>query len=233
MSKIILASASPRRRELLSQIGIPFYVCKSTCEEKISSTVPGKVVCELSGQKAKDVWQRLVHEGELVPGVTDLSGEENVLSGERAQELLVIGADTIVAYEGQILGKPKDEADACRMLRMLSGHTHEVFTGVTFCYRLHGEERVHTFYERTEVTLYPISEDEIEDYVKSGVPMDKMSNSYQLEWTDKAGGYAIQGIFAKYIKGIKGDYYNVVGLPVSRVYQELKECLQDEKSSYF
>lgn len=212
MNKIVLASASPRRSELLTQIGIPFTVHKSTCEEKISSTVPTEVVCELSRQKAEDMWQRMVSGG--LP-------EDLVAAGQQARvpetpfdkDLLVIGADTIVAYEGTILGKPKDAEDACRMLRMLAGNTHEVYTGVTFCYRQEGKEKVHTFFEKTKVTFYPMSEEEIQAYVATGDPLDK------------AGSYGIQGQCAAYIKGITGDYNNVVGLPVGRLYQELKECL--------
>lgn len=187
MTKIILASASPRRKELLTQIGIPFSVQVSTCEEKITGTAPADVVCELSRQKAEDVW--------------------------RQTGGFVIGADTVVAYGGDILGKPKDEADAVRMLQILSGNTHEVFTGVTFCYEKDGEKKVHTFYEKTEVTFYPMTDEEIAAYVATKDPLDK------------AGAYGIQGSFAAYIKGIRGDYNNVVGLPIGRFYQELKECM--------
>ena len=126
---------------------------------------------------------------------------------------IVIGADTVVAYDGKILGKPADKEDAVHMLSMLSGNTHEVYTGVTFCYAEGGTEKVHTFYERTAVTFYPMSRDEIANYVASGDPMDK------------AGAYGIQGSFAAYVKGIEGDYNNVVGLPVGRLYQEIKELL--------
>lgn len=190
MNKVILASASPRRKELLTQIGIDFEVCVSTCEEKITKTVPAEVVCELSAQKALDVWQKV----------------KQPLS-------IVIGADTVVAYNGKILGKPADKEDAVRMLTMLSGNTHEVYTGVTFCYEEDSVEKVHTFYERTSVTFYPMSPEEIENYVASGDPMDK------------AGSYGIQGSFAAYVKEIEGDYSNVVGLPVGRLYQEIKEFL--------
>lgn len=192
MIEIILASASPRRKELLTQVGIPFSVQVSTCEEKTNSTAPADVVCELSRQKAEDVWQQLC-------GDTD--------------NYFVIGADTVVACEGEILGKPKDEEDACRMLVKLSGNTHEVFTGVTFCYKQDGNKKIYTFHERTEVTFYPMTEKEIADYVASKDPMDK------------AGAYGIQGSCAAYIKGIHGDYNNVVGLPIGRLCQELKECL--------
>lgn len=200
MSRIILASASPRRKELLQQIGVSFTVYKSACEEKISSRVPAEVVCELSRQKALDVWRQLNYKKERQPGAME-------------EDFFVIGADTIVAYRGKILGKPADEAEALEMLGELSGNTHEVYTGVTFCYRERGEEKVHTFYEKTEVTFYSMSRKEMEDYAATKDPLDK------------AGAYGIQGSCAAYIKEIKGDYNNVVGLPVGRLYQEMKECL--------
>lgn len=199
MNKIILASASPRRKELLAQIGLEFVVCKSTCEEKVESTVPEKVVCALSAQKAEDVFYG-IREGRM----TVPEGWENAV---------VVGADTIVSYEGKILGKPKDEADAIAMLSALSGNLHEVYTGVTICFRENGQDRSHTFFEKTEVVFYPMSEREIAEYVASG------------DSIDKAGSYGIQGRFATFIKEIHGDYNNVVGLPVGRLYQELKECL--------
>ena len=190
MNKVILASASPRRKELLMQIGLDFDVCVSTCEERITKTDPVEVVCELSAQKALDVWQKIKDKKEIV-----------------------IGADTVVAYDGKILGKPGSGKEAVTMLTALSGHTHEVYTGVTFCYEEDGVEKQHTFYEKTAVTFYPMSQEEIESYVASGEPMDK------------AGAYGIQGSFAAYVKGIEGDYNNVVGLPVGRLYQEIKELL--------
>lgn len=197
MNEIILASASPRRRELLAQIGIPFRVCVSDCEEIITETLPERVVCELSQQKARDVWQKL-------------KKEQGSAAGEVKK--LVIGADTVVAYDGRILGKPADAAQAGEMLTLLAGNTHQVYTGVTFCYQENGTEKLHTFYERTEVTVYPMSREEITAYVETGEPMDK------------AGAYGIQGRFAAYVKEIRGDYNNVVGLPVGRLYQELKDC---------
>lgn len=204
MIKIVLASASPRRRELLTQIGIPFCVKVSTCEEKIESTIPAEVVCELAGQKAEDVWQQLWSEHKQA--VTEESAPEDT-------EWLVIGADTVVSFEGEILGKPKDAADAVLMLKKLSGNTHQVFTGVTCCYGKNGAMTRHTFFEKTEVTFYTMTDQEIAEYVATKDPLDK------------AGAYGIQGSCAAYIKGIKGDYNNVVGLPVGRLYQELKECL--------
>ncbi|MCC8065559.1 MAG: Maf family protein [Lachnospiraceae bacterium] len=188
--KIILASASPRRRELLKQIVTEFEVIPSDAEEFIPNKIPPEIVTELASQKAR--------------AVADKTGNAGV-------ETLIIGADTIVVHDGRILGKPRDEADACRMLRGLSGDSHFVYTGV--CLLLMREDQVETdaFYERTEVLFYPMTGKEIEAYIKSGDPMDK------------AGAYGIQSGCGKYIRGIRGDYNNVVGLPVARLYQEMKE----------
>lgn len=214
MNEIILASASPRRRELLAQIGIPFRVCVSDCEEIITETLPERVVCELSRQKARDVWQKLKKEQVSATGGGGGLSAEEADSNQAADEVkrLVIGADTVVVYDGRILGKPADVAQAVEMLTLLAGNTHQVYTGVTFCYQENGTEKLHTFYERTEVTVYPMSRAEITAYVETGEPMDK------------AGAYGIQGRFAAYVKEIRGDYNNVVGLPVGRLYQELKDC---------
>lgn len=189
--KIILASASPRRRELLSQIGLTFSVCPSKKEEAVSSAVPSQIVQELSFQKAEDIFAQV----------------------EKKAAALVIGADTIVSCEGEVLGKPKDRADACRMLAMLQGRSHQVYTGVTVIWQGDSEEEKgqFTFYECTEVEFYPMSMQEIEDYVACGEPMDK------------AGAYGIQGRCAAHIRGIRGDYNNVVGLPVGRLYHKLRE----------
>lgn len=209
MNKVILASASPRRKELLAQTGLPFVVCKSTCEEKISSTDPAQIVCELSRQKAEDVFFGIA-EGRM-------SVEEEL------EESVVIGADTIVSYEGKILGKPKSEEDACAMLSMLSGHTHEVYTGVTFLKKEAGEVKIHTFFEKTEVVFYPLSDKEISAYVFALKQADK-GNVHPGTWKDKAGGYGIQESFGMLaVREIHGDYNNVVGLPIGRLYQELKE----------
>lgn len=194
--KIILASGSPRRRELLAQIGMDFIVCKSDCEEKIRSTVPEEIVCTLSADKAADVY-RGIRQGHLsVP--------------DAYRDGIVLGADTVVAYEGQILGKPASCEEAVRMLTMLSGRTHTVYTGVTLYGQRNGVLKTHSFCESTQVQCYPLSEQEIRSYVESGEPMDK------------AGAYGIQGRFAAFIREIRGDYNNVVGLPVGRLYQELK-----------
>lgn len=197
--KIILASASPRRRELLEQIGLAFGVRVSDVEEKVTVSDPGQVVEELSRQKAEAVLAALE---------------------EMEEDVLVIGSDTVVALEGHILGKPSDAEDAAGMLEALSGRSHEVYTGVTLLYRPgageNGGSQVcrKTFHERTKVAFYPLTEREISDYVSSG------------ECLDKAGAYGIQGIFARHVQGIEGDYYNVVGLPVGRLYQEAKEWIR-------
>ncbi|MGN0350042.1 MAG: Maf family protein [Roseburia sp.] len=200
MSQIILASASPRRKELLEQIGIAFEICPAKGEEKITKTNPAEVVEELSKQKAEEVAAMLTIYGE----------EHQELM--TPQDILVIGADTVVAVENQILGKPKDEEDACRMLRLLSGRAHEVYTGVTlFFIDKSGKMGAHVFHETTKVFMKELSEKEIKRYVASGEPMDK------------AGSYGIQGKCAIYIDKIEGDYNNVVGLPISRIYRELEK----------
>ncbi len=198
--KIILASASPRRRELLTQIGLDFDVVVSETEEKITSTEPAKVVEELSAQKAEAVWGWMHLQ-------TDADSLEKIAA---TQDYIVIGADTVVACDGKILGKPGTVENAVAMLRMLQGREHEVYTGVTILSSKNGEQRKLTFHEKTAVHFSPMSEEEIREYVATGDPMDK------------AGAYGIQGFCARYISGIEGDYNNVVGLPVGRVYQELR-----------
>lgn len=199
MGQILLASASPRRKELLEQIGLSFEICPAKGEEKINSTRPEKVVKELSKQKACEVASMVKSYGKE---------HEELVS---PQDILVIGADTVVAVEGKILGKPSDEEDACRMLSMLAGGVHEVYTGVTLVF-LSEDGRVgeHTFAECTKVTMRQMSEEEIRRYIATGEPMDK------------AGAYGIQGKCAIYIDKIDGDYNNVVGLPVAAIYRECK-----------
>ena len=182
--RFILASASPRRKELLEQIGVKFDILPATGEEVITKELPGEVVMELAKQKAEEV------------------------AKTAGADALVLGADTVVAYEGKILGKPKDEADALRMLTMLSGKEHEVYTGVALIDNR--DQSMENFFERTKVTMYPVSEEEIRDYIAGGEPMDK------------AGAYAIQGLFAEFIVKIDGDYNNVVGLPIGRI---MRECI--------
>lgn len=216
--KIILASASPRRRELLTQIGLDFDVVVSETEEKITSTEPAKVVEELSAQKAEAVWEKLRSMTASQGSVTNAERldegsevfEPEQTSGETTMtDTLVLGADTVVACDGKILGKPADTEAAAAMLTMLQGRGHEVYTGVTILYEENGERKMLTFHEKTTVHFYPMTDAQIREYVATGDPMDK------------AGAYGIQGFCARYIRGIEGDYNNVVGLPVGRVYQEL------------
>ena len=190
--KIYLASASPRRKELLKQVGISFKVVPSTVEEKITKEAPDEVVEELSYQKAVDVCGKLTAEGK--------------------EDFVVVGADTVVSAWGKILGKPADKADAARMLKGLQGGSHQVYTGVTLAWKYKDMSPMYApFSECTDVTMYTMTDEEIQRYVDSGEPMDK------------AGAYAIQGLCAAHIQGICGDYNNVVGLPVGRLCQELKK----------
>lgn len=199
MSQIILASQSPRRKELLEQIGLEFEICPAKGEEIITKSIPEEVVMELSKQKAEEVAAMVSSFGENHKEITTPS------------DILVIGADTVVAYDGKILGKPKDEADAKRMLTMLAGNTHSVFTGVTLVLiDKSGRAGELVFYEKTDVKMHAMTEVEIDRYIATGEPMDK------------AGSYAIQGKCAIHIEKIDGDYNNVVGLPITRIYQELK-----------
>ena len=193
--KIVLGSASPRRRELLQQIGMEFSIITSDCEESITKMTPEEVVQGLSLMKAKDVFSKIKR-------------EDRVLD---TSEVLVIGADTIVALEGEILGKPHSKENAISMLNHLQGKTHQVYTSVSFVWEENGEILAHTFFECTEVEVLPMTKEEIAYYVNLDTCMDK------------AGAYGIQNEFACYVKGIKGDYNNVVGLPIGRVYQELKQ----------
>ena len=183
--KIVLASASPRRRELLKQMGLEFTVHPAKGEEVITKQKPDEIVTELAKQKAMEV-------------AAFLSGNA-----------VVIGADTVVAKDGKILGKPKDEENAFEMLSLLEGETHQVYTGVCLLQKQKNDIQIHAFYEATEVEFYPMSEQEIRGYIAGGEPMDK------------AGAYGIQGKCAVYIRGIRGDYNNVVGLPISRLYHEM------------
>ena len=193
---IILGSASPRRRELLAQIGADFEVRVSNKEEVYHSNVPEEIVKELALMKAENVAEELV--------------EENPAGAVKST--VVIGADTIVVLDGKILGKPADEADAVRMLSSLQGRRHDVYTGVAVLdYDENGEKRVYNYPVGTAVYVNEMTEEEIRAYVETKDPLDK------------AGAYGIQGRFAAHIDRIEGDYYNVVGLPVSRVYRTLRE----------
>lgn len=185
MSKIILASASPRRRELLTQIGLKFEIMPSHKEERMQGNRPAQVVMGLAMDKAEDIFGQV--------------------GGIEKPDVLVIGADTIVALDNIILGKPKDEADALKMLRFLQGKTHQVYTGVCMM----TVDKAQVFYEKTDVTMYPADEEQLIEYIRTGEPMDK------------AGSYAIQGQGCVLVQEIHGDYNNVVGLPVAQIWQRL------------
>lgn len=195
MRQIVLASASPRRKQLLEQIGIPYRIHPSQVNEAVTSDIPAEVVEELSFQKCADV----------------LASEPD--------GTIVLGADTVVSFEGKILGKPVNEKAAFEMLDMLQGKTHQVYTGVTLMEKNGDKIWKKTFHECTDVTFYPVSREELEEYIATGEPMDK------------AGSYGIQGRFAAFVRGIRGDYNNVVGLPAAAVYQRLKERQKEQKSS--
>lgn len=180
--KIILASASPRRKELMEKVGFEIEIRPSGADENI----------EFTGD---------------VPAFVEALAEIKGSDIETGSDEIVVSADTVVAVGDRILGKPRDPAEAADMLRLLSGRTHSVYTGV--CVRLGGEKRI--FFAKTDVEFYELSEEEIADYVASGEPFDK------------AGGYGIQGYGCFLVKGISGDYSNVVGLPAARVYREIRE----------
>jgi septum formation protein len=191
---LVLASASPRRQELLRNAGISFSVHPTNIPE-----VPRP------GESPRDCAERLAREKALA-------------AYHQQPDRLVLGADTMVVVDGEILGKPRDDADAMRMLRLLSGRTHQVTTGVCLIGpRLRTEnQQLGTGFEDTRsettlVTMTNLSHEDIRSYIASGEPMDK------------AGGYAIQGIASRWIPRIEGDYFNVVGLPVSLVCQMLQE----------
>lgn len=191
--KIYLASASPRRKELLGQLGLSFVVFPAQGEEQITGEQPRDVVIELARQKAGEIYGKITG------------------AGADSEDCLVIGADTVVCCDGAVLGKPGSREDAAEMLRQLSGRTHQVYTGVSLWMREQGRKVQYSFYEKTDVTMWELSEEEIAAYVASGEPMDK------------AGSYGIQGKGAAFVQGIRGDYNNVVGLPIGRLYQELKQ----------
>ena len=184
---VILASASPRRRELMALVTENFRVMPADCDETVDD-----------GLSASETVEYL----SLIKG--------NALKGKVAAEDIIISADTVVAVDGEILGKPCDKEDARRMIKLLSGRTHSVYTGVT----LTQGEKQYTFSEKTDVEFFKLSDEEIEDYISTAEPYDK------------AGAYGIQGKAALLVKGINGDYYNVVGFPVARLRRELNEFVK-------
>lgn len=187
--KYILASSSPRRKELLEQIGIKFEVVTCDTDESYNKEAkPEDVVRELSLNKAKAVYHKI--------------------KGTLKDYTVIIGADTVVADKGKILGKPVSFDDAVSMLKSLSGHKHTVYTGVTMIY-CKNDVKVSTFYEKADVFFRSLGDDEIREYVKSGEPMDK------------AGAYGIQGKGAVFVEKIEGDYFTIVGLPLTKLYTDL------------
>jgi len=187
--KIILASASPRRRELVKLLNCDFLCMTADADETIDIEDPAIAVEMLSDRKASAVKDAL-------PDFENLDGKN-----------VIIGADTVVVCDGEIMGKPKDKDDAFRMLKKLSGKAHSVYTGITLIWN-DGSKK--SFAEETKVFVSNLSDREIKDYIKTN------------ECWDKAGSYAIQGFFSIHIEKIEGDYNNVVGFPVARIYNELK-----------
>lgn len=184
--EVVLASNSPRRRELLRYVLKDFTVCPADVDE----TVPPDVPLEESAEY--------------------VAKEKALAVAERFPEALVIGCDTVVLHGGRVLGKPSSEEDSYRTLKSLSGDTHSVVTGVCVVYR--GE--VSSFSETTRVTFHELSDEEVREYVATGEP------------ADKAGSYGIQGYGSLLVESIRGDYFNVVGLPISRLNRVLKSLLR-------
>lgn len=194
MYRIILASESPRRKEIMEQMDITYETMPSNVKEEAEENSPEKLVEALAIVKARDVANRL---------------------RSVKEDLIIIGADTMVFHQGNALGKPKDREDAIKMLNALSNDTHEVYTGVCIIIRRHSQDNDNVLDDQiafsvcTQVVVQPLTSEQVEDYVDSGEPLDK------------AGAYAIQGKFGIYIKEIHGDYYNVVGFPIAKIYEKL------------
>lgn len=187
MKPILLASQSPRRKQLMELLPWEFKVYTKSVDEVIDETLsPECNVQELAKQKAQIV-------------------------ADQYCDNWVIGADTVVCYQGRIIGKPKDEIEAKEILRLLSGQTHQVYTGVALIHKK--LQIIKTFYKETKVTMQILSEEEIQEYLDTKEPLDK------------AGAYGIQGYGARYISGIEGDYYNVMGLPVHELYTQLNQIV--------
>lgn len=194
MYRIILASESPRRKEILEQMGIAYTIMPANICEEVLDEKPSAMVKALASLKARDVADKMV---------------------DNQRDLIIIGADTLVFHRGRVLGKPKNREDAIAMLEELSDDIHEVYTGVCIIIRRSKqtdsrEKRQEvTFCVSTDVLVNPLTKEEIWEYVDTKEPYDK------------AGAYAIQGKFGIHIKEIHGDYYNIVGFPIARIYKEL------------
>ena len=183
--RVLLASNSPRRRELLAGLGVQFEVCAlSDVDESYPHDMEPEMISQYISQKKGEAYKSLIADHELI-----------------------ITSDTIVLLDGKVYGKPADEAEACRMLAELSDRTHRVITGVT----INTVQRMSSFHVTTDVTFAPLSADEIEYYVANFRPLDKAGAYGIQEWIGSVG-----------VRGINGSFYNVMGLPVQRLYEELK-----------
>lgn len=185
MNRIILASKSPRRKQIMEMLDIPFEIIVADIDEKINP------------------------DNELAKEIQNVSFLKALKVFKENKDAVVIGADTIVVINNKVLGKPKNEEEAKEMLKLLQGNMHHVITGVTIL----SEKQSETFANISEVYFEPISDEEIDTYIKTKEPMDK------------AGAYAIQGIGAKFVKSINGDFYSIMGLPLSELAQRLKKYL--------
>lgn len=195
--KIILASGSPRRREILENLGLKFEISVADADERSDELDPCKRVMALAAIKGRATLENLRG-----------NGADKLREGDALHDTLIIACDTLVYAHGEFLGKPRDEADAKRMLLSLSDSEHEVISGI-YLY-LNGKEITRA--ASTAVVFDRMSEEDVDRYVEGGEPMDK------------AGAYAVQGKAAAYIRGIRGDYFNVVGLPVNLLRNTLREC---------
>lgn len=184
--RLILASASPRRQELLQDLSYPFDIVAADCEEYFNRSLPiASAIEQIARQKALTVW-------------------------EQHPEAVVLGADTMVCYKDQMMGKPENREDAYRMLKQLSGKTHTVVSGVAIVWK----GKTELFHEKTSVTFYELEEELLERYLDSNEPYDK------------AGAYGIQGMGKLFVRELRGDYFNVMGLPIAAVYRHLKAYLE-------
>eukprot|EP00088_Acartia_fossae_P033092 TRINITY_DN3387_c0_g1_i1.p1 TRINITY_DN3387_c0_g1~~TRINITY_DN3387_c0_g1_i1.p1 ORF type:complete len:211 (+),score=26.41 TRINITY_DN3387_c0_g1_i1:34-666(+) len=197
--RIVLASASPRRKEILENIRLPIEILPADVEENLDKEAfqnrPHEYAVQTADVKADNVFER-------------------VKLQENSKKLIVIGSDTVVSYQGKIYGKPKNEDHAFQTLSMLSGQSHEVYSGVKIIHSVDGKSNSVSFYEKTEVHFAPLTPETIKAYINTKEPMDK------------AGGYGIQAIGGTMVKGISGDYFNVMGFPLHSFCQHLLQLLE-------
>ena len=204
---IILASGSPRRRELMDRIGSSYICIPSQKEEDMSGHDPKVMVEMLSSMKAEDIADKLINKTLLPDEIRTGSVSVEALTSSSAS-FVIIGCDTVVAFENKILGKPKTKEDAFSMIKSFAGKAHHVHTGVCILVIENGKIAKKLNYSvSTVVNVVPMTDDEINSYIATGEPMDK------------AGAYAIQGLFCPFIDSIEGDYYNIVGYPIASIYR--------------